>query len=58
MRHNRPSRSRPLAERVEAVLEEMDGSIDAHEVLATVNTDRGREVRLGSLRNALTALKS
>ncbi|WP_328765398.1 MULTISPECIES: transfer protein [unclassified Streptomyces] len=51
-------RSRTLAERVQAVLEDMDDPIDAHEVLAAVNADGGREVRLGSVRNTLTALKN
>lgn len=53
-----PGRARTLADRVQAVLDTTDGPIDAHQVLEAVNADGGRPVRLGSIRNTLTALKS
>ena len=51
-------RARTLAERVQAVLEDSDGDMDAAAVLEAVNADGGRQVRLGSVRNTLTALKN
>ncbi|MFJ9777122.1 transfer protein [Kitasatospora sp. NPDC101157] len=47
-----------LADRVQAVLENTDGEdLDIHEILAAVNADGGRQVGLGSVRNALRGLR-
>ncbi|WAU84894.1 transfer protein [Streptomyces sp. Qhu-G9] len=54
----RPGRALTLADRVTAVLENADGPMDARAVLDAVNADGGRTVRLGSVRNTLTTLKS
>ncbi|MFJ8755238.1 transfer protein [Streptomyces sp. NPDC102441] len=51
-------RTRTLAERVQAVLEDSDDDMDAAAILEAVNADGGRQVRLGSVRNTLTALKN
>jgi hypothetical protein len=51
-------RPRTLADRIQAVLEEREGPIDARAVLEAVNADGGRTVRLASVRNTLSALKS
>ncbi|MFD8078190.1 transfer protein [Streptomyces sp. NPDC059718] len=50
-------RPRTVSERVTAVLESTDGPMDAQDVWEAVNADGGREVKLGSIRNALTALR-
>jgi energy-coupling factor transporter ATP-binding protein EcfA2 len=50
-------RSRTIAERVQAVLDAHDDQLDAKEVLDLVNADGGREVKLGSVRNALSSLR-
>jgi energy-coupling factor transporter ATP-binding protein EcfA2 len=47
-----------LADRVQAVLENTDEDLDVHELLEAVNADGGRTVKLGSIRNALTGLRS
>lgn len=49
-------RTARLEDRVLAVLAEAEHSMSAEEVLEAVNTDGGKTVRLGSVRNALGAL--
>ncbi|MFF3071029.1 transfer protein [Kitasatospora sp. NPDC057936] len=51
------SPQRTIADRVMAVLETVDGPMDAHALLEAVNADGGRPVKLGSIRNALSDLR-
>ncbi|MFF0386871.1 transfer protein [Streptomyces sp. NPDC004286] len=55
-----PAKSRPrtLRDRIQAVLDAHDDPLDALQILALVNDDGGREVKLGSVRNTLTAIRS
>ncbi len=48
-----------IGDRVQAVLENTDGDeeLDIHELLAAVNADGGKTVKLGSVRNALIGLR-
>ncbi|GAA2154315.1 hypothetical protein GCM10009760_53120 [Kitasatospora kazusensis] len=49
---------RTIGDRVLAVMENSDGEMDIYEILAAVNADGGKTVKLGSIRSALTGLNA
>ncbi|MEU9157971.1 transfer protein [Streptomyces sp. NPDC048417] len=51
-------RARTLRDRIQAVLDAHDDPLDALQILELVNADGGREVKLGSVRNTLTAIRN
>ncbi|MER6320086.1 hypothetical protein ABT237_41030 [Streptomyces sp. NPDC001581] len=51
-------RDRTLRDRIQAVLDAHDDPLDALQILELVNADGGREVKLGSVRNTLTAIRN
>ncbi|GGP90116.1 transfer protein [Streptomyces melanogenes] len=51
-------RARTLRDRIQAVLDAHDDPLDALQILELVNADGGRAVKLGSVRNTLTAIRN
>ncbi|MFJ4320621.1 transfer protein [Streptomyces lavendulae] len=51
-------KARTLRDRIQSVLDAHDDPLDALQILELVNADGGREVKLGSVRNTLTAIRN